>query len=218
MNKTRQFLAACIALGMSLLAPKSAEAQLGIETLLKNVTDVGLYGTTGSLWPRTKEVRTGNRGLNEFGFELSFGLGAQSCEAEWRRLTAKDRAGHAHGRPEQRQAEGDSVLACKEPTSAVSPPTTPGTATQRVVTTKEGETTTEITYTLKAPPPPLRDTTWLFELALGYGQFSGFTSRDPAFELRGSVRAAPTISVYATKEHGLSEQLPIHISPYFGLR
>src|SRR2546423_13134546 len=41
---------------------------------------------------------------------------------------------------------------------------------------------------------------WTLELALGYNYLTGFQSTNPALDLRGSMRALPEISVYATYE------------------
>jgi hypothetical protein len=41
---------------------------------------------------------------------------------------------------------------------------------------------------------------WGVELALGYGQLSGFTSDDPAVDLRGAVRQLPSLAVYASRK------------------
>ena len=50
---------------------------------------------------------------------------------------------------------------------------------------------------------PIEDTTTmssylLIHLGLGYSQFSGFSSVDQSFELRGSVREIPSVSIYGT--------------------
>lgn len=41
---------------------------------------------------------------------------------------------------------------------------------------------------------------WGVEMALGYGQLSGFTSADPSIDLRGAVRQLPSLAVYASRE------------------
>jgi len=51
------------------------------------------------------------------------------------------------------------------------------------------------------------------ELGLGYGQFTGFASSDPGFEIRGTVRETPTLTLYGTLEPGIKG-----IHPYVGLR
>jgi hypothetical protein len=61
--------------------------------------------------------------------------------------------------------------------------------------------------------PGARDTApaWAFELGLGYSQLFGFRSRDPSFDLRGSIRELPRISWYAVHH---PERV---LSPYFGV-
>ena len=44
---------------------------------------------------------------------------------------------------------------------------------------------------------------WGFELALGYGQLSGFEAEDPSLDLRGAVRALPSIAAYASRERAM---------------
>jgi len=41
---------------------------------------------------------------------------------------------------------------------------------------------------------------WLFELGVGYGQLTGFSSIHQGIDLRGAVRELPTVSLYATYE------------------
>lgn len=41
---------------------------------------------------------------------------------------------------------------------------------------------------------------WGFELALGYGQVSGFRSAVPGLDLRGAVQALPSVAAYASRE------------------
>jgi hypothetical protein len=41
---------------------------------------------------------------------------------------------------------------------------------------------------------------WSFELGVGYGQLTGFSSADPDIDLRGAVRELPTVSLYASYE------------------
>jgi hypothetical protein len=44
---------------------------------------------------------------------------------------------------------------------------------------------------------------WGVEMALGYGQLSGFTSGDPALDLRGAIRQLPSLAVYASHERAM---------------
>lgn len=41
---------------------------------------------------------------------------------------------------------------------------------------------------------------WGVELALGYGQTTGFRSANPELDLRGAVRALPSVAAYASRE------------------
>lgn len=41
---------------------------------------------------------------------------------------------------------------------------------------------------------------WTFELGVGYGQVTGFRSRDAGLDLRGAVRDLPAVSLYANYE------------------
>jgi hypothetical protein len=52
---------------------------------------------------------------------------------------------------------------------------------------------------------------WRFELALAYSHITGFRSRDPSFDLRGSIRELPRLAWFA-------EWRPERrLSPYFGV-
>jgi hypothetical protein len=51
------------------------------------------------------------------------------------------------------------------------------------------------------------------ELGLGYGQFTGFESSNPDFEIHGTVRETPTLTLYGTWEPRNS-----WITPYLGVR
>ena len=53
--------------------------------------------------------------------------------------------------------------------------------------------------------------TWRFELALIYSQVSGFHSRDPSFDLRGSIQELPRLSWFVLYGPGR------WFSPYFGV-
>ena len=54
------------------------------------------------------------------------------------------------------------------------------------------------------------------ELALGYSQFTGFSSSDPAFTILGSVREIPSLALYGTLDRG---RAPLGwLQPFLGLR
>lgn len=55
---------------------------------------------------------------------------------------------------------------------------------------------------------------WGFELALGYGQLSGFRAEDPSLDLRGAVRSLPSVAAYASRDRAM----PLGFEQYyFGL-
>lgn len=64
-------------------------------------------------------------------------------------------------------------------------------------------------------PPARRDTSWVFELAIGYAQSSGFRSSRDSVDLKGAVRELPMVTVYAT-HHWIGH--PGAPKPYVGLR
>jgi hypothetical protein len=68
------------------------------------------------------------------------------------------------------------------------------------------------------PDAPIRGPYIQLELAVGYGQFSGFASEDPTVELRGSVRELPSISLYATLQNDSPATVMGKLQPYVGLR
>jgi hypothetical protein len=70
-------------------------------------------------------------------------------------------------------------------------------AVRKEVTSKNGKPDSTVIY------QPVDDSTsmssyLLLELGVGYSQFSGFTSVDSSFVLKGSVREIPSLSVYGT--------------------
>ena len=58
----------------------------------------------------------------------------------------------------------------------------------------------------------------VMELALGYSQFSGFSSSDPNLELQGAVRELPAVSIYFTLMSDRRLLVPHWVSPYIGVR
>jgi opacity protein-like surface antigen len=51
---------------------------------------------------------------------------------------------------------------------------------------------------------------WQYELSVGYGQITGFQSRNPSLEMHGVMRLTPEVSFYVTRN--------IHpVSPYIGI-
>lgn len=193
-----RILLAAVSLAFVPISP--AGAQLGIESLLKNVTDIGIFGGYVTFLPRDTEIDAVGNNYSILGFELSFAVGALSCDAKM--------VSRGNGPPQTRHRylmRSDSVRRCIESRLTLNGKTPTSNAGLSA-----GDTSKSLLHV-----KPARDTSWLFEFALGYSQISGFRSKDPKLELRGSVREAPMISVYATHEH------PIPWTPlsfYLGLR
>jgi hypothetical protein len=87
---------------------------------------------------------------------------------------------------------------------------------EKTVTVRQGRTDTVTTLTPReeevVDPGGYR---LVVELGVGYSNFSGFTSSDARFELRGSVREQPSVALYGSLEGpGILER----VSPYVGLR
>jgi hypothetical protein len=87
---------------------------------------------------------------------------------------------------------------------------------EKTVTVRQGHADTVTTLTRKeeevVDPRAYR---LVVELGVGYSNFSGFTSSDARFELRGSVREQPSVAVYGSLEGpGILER----VGPYVGLR
>ena len=58
----------------------------------------------------------------------------------------------------------------------------------------------------------------LVEVAVGYSQFSGFSSVDPSFELKGAVREIPSVSIYGTFSSDDESSSLKHFKLRLGLR
>jgi hypothetical protein len=150
-----------------------------VEGLFERVTDISFYASRGELRPASESVHAPG-GLRGFGVELLFQVGAVTRPA-----------GVAGGNGD---AAGDSVVLAW---------------TERRVTRNGAGTDTVDLYQVREPPAPELEELWTFELAIGYGQLSGFSARDPDVELKGSVRELPAVTVYA--DH-------VATGAYFGLR
>lgn len=90
------------------------------------------------------------------------------------------------------------------------------TGTTRTTRRAAGDTVayTETTETYAVVPGP--DTAskyWILELALGYSQFASVRSRDASFELRGTARELPALTVYLSFDGYLGA-----VTPYVGVR
>ncbi|MFL5385701.1 MAG: hypothetical protein ACJ8GN_24570 [Longimicrobiaceae bacterium] len=85
----------------------------------------------------------------------------------------------------------------------------------KTVTVRQGRPDTVTTLEMKEGEPKVPGYRVLIELGLGYSQFSGFTSADERFELRGTIREEPSLAFYASLEGpGIFE----HVNPYAGIR
>ena len=58
----------------------------------------------------------------------------------------------------------------------------------------------------------------MLEVGVGYSQFSGFSSVDPSFELKGAVREIPAVSIYGTLASDDASSLLKHLRLRLGLR
>jgi hypothetical protein len=70
-------------------------------------------------------------------------------------------------------------------------------------------------YAVKVEPGTDPRPSVLIEVGLGYSQFSGFESSDPEFEIRGSVREIPAVTLYGTL---IRDGKLGWIKPYVGVR
>jgi hypothetical protein len=76
--------------------------------------------------------------------------------------------------------------------------------------TRRGEAADTVdTYQVEPAESPPEEELWTFELAIGYGQLSGFSLAEEALELHGSVRELPAVTIYAAH---------VASSAYLGLR
>jgi len=85
----------------------------------------------------------------------------------------------------------------------------------KTVTTRQGRPDTVTTLEMEVSEAEVPGYRLLIELGLGYSQFSGFTSSDERFDLRGTIREQPSIAFYASLE---GPGLLRHVSPYAGIR
>lgn len=69
---------------------------------------------------------------------------------------------------------------------------------ERQVTRQGASADTVDTYAVEKRPDEGLEEVWEFELALGYGQVTGFALRAPGLDLHGSVLDLPAITLYAT--------------------
>jgi len=85
----------------------------------------------------------------------------------------------------------------------------------KTVTVREGRPDTVTTLTMEAEEAEVPGYRILVELGLGYSQFSGFTSTDERFELRGTIREEPSLAFYASLE---GPGMLRWVNPYAGVR
>jgi len=85
----------------------------------------------------------------------------------------------------------------------------------KTVTVRQGRPDTVTTLAMEKTETGVPGYRLLIELGLGYSQFSGFTSSDARFDLRGTIREQPSIAFYASLEGpGIFQ----HVNPYVGVR
>jgi hypothetical protein len=102
----------------------------------------------------------------------------------------------------------------KVPLRGETKPDTTWVATQKQVIQRDGRVDTVTVLTPREEDDDSGSRV-LLELGLGYSQFSGFTSTDDRFELRGTVREVPSVAVYASLE---GPGIVGHVNPYVGIR
>lgn len=85
-----------------------------------------------------------------------------------------------------------------EPESAAVRDTVVLTWRERRVTRSGARADTVDTYDVGAARKPPEEELWTFELAIGYGQISGFSLEASGLDLRGSVRELPAVTLYAS--------------------
>ena len=178
--RSKTLAAALVVLLIALAAPPSVSAQLGaIEAFARRVTDLSFNASLGTLAPTTGQVHAESLGLRSFGLELLFEISA----------IAETRPG----------------------TESLPPDSAQLAWTRMIVDVGAAGADTTYVYEVREPTrrPPPADTTWIFEMGIGYGQLVGFDSTDPNVELYGQVRELPSASVYASYEP---------VGAYFGMR
>lgn len=164
-----------------LAAPVPAAAQLGaIEAFARRVSDLSFYFTTAGVAAGSTALQEDAFGVTAFGVELLF---------EVAEIT-------------------DPVPGARAPQPADSVRRV--WREMRVVHTPAGVDTI-YTYDIERipPPPPPRETIWVLEMGLGYGQFQGYELADPGLDMNVAVRDLPSVSLYASYEPW---------GNYFGLR
>ncbi|MGH7720254.1 MAG: hypothetical protein ACREON_15600 [Gemmatimonadaceae bacterium] len=154
--------------------PSVARAQFGlVEGLFSNVSSVGMYGIWGGFAPDSKSLTTGDPGepprqIGVYGWGFELAFQVGAL--------TRPRTGFAE-RPRSDTAR---------------------TLSSVTVTRHGDEADTSYVHTVIVTTVTPRDTTWLIEIGLGYGQVGGFRAQDPTFDLRGTIRELPAFSVYLT--------------------
>jgi hypothetical protein len=165
------------------LWPASAHGQIGIESLLANVTDISLSFSCWNENSASLEKRGGCPSeRNGYGIEVLWGVktiplfGRTTSDSTWE-VTGREAS--------VRRGATDSTIS--------------------------------LTYvpkrTQNLPPWSIA-----MELGLGYSQFSGFGAANPDYDLRGTIREVPSISLYGTLNHRNAEDEVFPLQPYVGIR
>lgn len=172
---TLLFTLLLVLLGAVLVAAPTS-AQIGIETVFKDVTDVSF---TTSCWEADsnllRETDKCPFGQHAFGFEVSY------------RLKTIPLFGYKRT---------DTTRVVKE------------------IHARNGSYDSIIDFKTTTVPTGLHI---LLELGLGYSQFSGFRSTSGVYELHGTLREIPAISLYASAQTADSSLLR-HVGVYAGFR
>jgi hypothetical protein len=167
------------------MAPAPLAAQIGVESLLSNVTDISF---SLSCWkdnsPSLQEKGSCINERNGYGVEVLWGL---------------------RSIPIGRGLKG----------SAAAPDTTWEVVEKEVRFDGATSDSTRMYARKLKPKDDPRQWSVFLELGLGYGQFSGFESANPAFDVRGTVREIPSLTLYGTLNH---KKFLRYAQPYIGVR
>lgn len=187
------------------VAHNTAGAQLGLDKLIDNFTDLGIYVGYGGFLPTShtlsaaKEGASRQHGLLSYGTEFSFELG-----------TIK-RPICASGELRRCYAERDSTGRVKPLRTRTCSYVRTGISELRVEYKPSGPDSVLVFVGAEECDPPKEQNLWLFELAVGYSQLERFYSADvQSFTLNGSLKEFPTLALYATYQ-------PPTVSPYVGV-
>ncbi len=175
-----------VALAVLLAAPTALEAQFApLGSLLGRVEDLSFYAGFGGLRPYSGALKEEGAGLRQFGVELLFTVSSAV------RTCPKNEFGRCYRSFDPREVKGRDTIY---------------TMVDRQISGPGGADTVyhyEVSYaTSYSEHVEMQvDTIWDFEVGLGYGQLFGFEEAEGMFDLRGSVRELPAVTIYASHAH-----------------